>query len=193
MSPELELVRLRAADIGSIMPVERASYPAPWSVAMFVLELTRAESISLAAKLGGELVGYVICTPQSDEWHVMNVTVAPEYRRRGIAYALLDELHRVIAGATGGQPRVTLEVRPSNVAAQRLYASLGYLVAGRRTGYYGNDQEDALVMWHTRSTLKGLLDDVPAPDLAEAGRWNPGLAELHPASAPQAAEAEGSA
>lgn len=178
---DLTIARLRPADIGSIMPVERASYPAPWSVAMFILELTRAEGVALGARIEGQLAGYVICTPQGAEWHVMNVTVGQAFRRRGVARALLIELEHVIAAATGGRGTFTLEVRPSNLAAMRLYASLGYLVAGRRRAYYGDNKEDALVMWRTPSTLEGSLRDVPAPDYAEAGRWNPGFRELHPA------------
>ncbi len=171
--------RLRVSHLTEIMPVERASYPTPWSVAMFVLELTRTEGIALGARAttaegedAGRLLGYVICSPQGDEWHVMNVTVAPEHRGFGIARRLLDELHEVLAVATNGQARLTLEVRPSNEPARRLYASVGYLVAGRRHRYYPDNGEDALVMWRTPSTMQGRFDDVPAPDLAEARRWN---------------------
>ncbi len=112
--------RLRVAHLPEITPIERASYPTPWSVAMFVLELTRAEGIALGARgpaegdEPGPLLGYIICSPQADEWHVMNVTVSPEHRNRGIARALLRELHAVLAGATAGRARLTLEVRPSN-------------------------------------------------------------------------------
>lgn len=168
----LTIERLRVAELAEVMPVERASYGTPWSVAMFVLELTRPETIALGARLDGRLVGYVICSPQSDEWHVMNVTVSPSCRRQGLARALLMELHEVLDGATAGRARTTLEVRPSNKAAFSLYASEGYLVAGRRRAYYPDDGEDALVMWRTPSTRIGSFDDVPAPDLAEARRWN---------------------
>lgn len=173
--------RLRVAHLPEITPIERASYPMPWSVAMFVLELTRAEGIALGARGHGEgdepgpLLGYVICSPQADEWHVMNVSVAPEHRGQGVARALLRELHSVLAGATAGRARLTLEVRPSNEPALTLYASEGYLVAGRRRRYYPDNGEDALVMWRTPGTREGHFDDVPEPDLAEARRWNPAI------------------
>lgn len=182
--------RLRVAQLPEITPIERASYPTPWSVAMFVLELTRVEGIALGARghgpagEPGPLLGYVICSPQGDEWHVMNVSVAPEHRGRGVARALLRELHGVLAGATAGRARLTLEVRPSNEAALSLYASEGYLVAGRRRRYYPDNGEDALVMWRTPCTREGSFDDVPEPDLAEARRWNaPHRAAGDPATA----------
>lgn len=168
----LKIERLRVAELAEVMPVERSSYVTPWSVAMFVLELTRPETIALGARIDGRLAGYVICSPQSDEWHVMNVTVGPEHRRRGLARALLVELHDVLDGATAGRARTTLEVRPSNKPAFALYASEGYLVAGRRRAYYPDDGEDALIMWRTPSTREGSFDDIPNPDLAEARRWN---------------------
>ena len=180
--------RLRVSHLSEIMPIERASYTTPWSVAMFVLELTRAEGIVLGARSPqadpapraprrasqphSPLLGYVICSPQADEWHVMNVTVAPEHRGQGIARLLLRELHDILAVATADLARLTLEVRPSNEPALRLYASEGYMVAGRRKGYYPDDGEDALVMWRTPATRAGTFDDVPAPDLDEARRWN---------------------
>ncbi|MBJ7471975.1 MAG: ribosomal protein S18-alanine N-acetyltransferase [Solirubrobacteraceae bacterium] len=168
----LTIERMRVAELAEVMPVERASYATPWSVAMFVLELTRPETIALGARIDGRLAGYIVCSPQSDEWHVMNVTVSPTYRRRGLARALMVRLHEVLDGATAGRARLTLEVRPSNKAAFGLYASEGYLVAGRRRAYYPDDGEDALVMWRTPATRRGQFDDVPAPDLAEARRWN---------------------
>ncbi|MBO9533492.1 MAG: ribosomal protein S18-alanine N-acetyltransferase [Solirubrobacteraceae bacterium] len=171
--------RMRVSHLTEIMPVERASYGTPWSVAMFVLELTRAEGIALGARAVphegesvGQLIGYLICSPQADEWHVMNVTVAPEHRGFGVARALMRELHETLDTATAGTARLTLEVRPTNEPALRLYASEGYLVAGRRRSYYPDNGEDALVMWRTPSTAKGRFDDVPAPDMSEARQWN---------------------
>jgi ribosomal-protein-alanine N-acetyltransferase len=170
--PPYAIERIRVSELAEIMPVERASYVTPWSVAMFVLELTRPETIALGVRLESRLAGYVVCSPQSDEWHVMNVTVGPADRRNGLARALLIELHERLAVATAGLARITLEVRPSNTNAMALYASEGYRVAGRRRAYYPDDGEDALVMWRTPGTLAGNFNDVPAPDLKEAMRWN---------------------
>jgi [ribosomal protein S18]-alanine N-acetyltransferase len=80
-----------------------------------------------------------------DAWHIMNVAVAPAYRRRGIASKMLVELFRV----TEDDPRrgYTLEVRVSNSAAIALYERLGFTATGVRRGYYTDNREDALVMW----------------------------------------------
>lgn len=172
MSGSVVIERLRVSDLGEVMPVERASYRTPWSIAMFVLELTRAETIALGVRVDGRLAGYVVCSPQADEWHVMNVTVGPDDRRRGLARQLLVELHERLGVATNDLARITLEVRPSNKPALTLYASEGYLVAGRRRAYYPDDGEDALVMWRTPGTQRGSFEDVPSPDLREAQRWN---------------------
>lgn len=173
MSAEgITIERLRVSELGEVMPIERASYRTPWSVAMFVLELTRPETIGLGVRIGGRLAGYVVCSPQADEWHVMNVTVGPNHRRRGLARRLLVHLHELLDTSTGGEARITLEVRPSNDPALTLYSSEGYLVAGRRRAYYPDDGEDALVMWRTPGTRAGNFDDVPSPDLREAARWN---------------------
>jgi ribosomal-protein-alanine N-acetyltransferase len=87
-----------------------------------------------------------------DAWHVMNIAVAPDRRRQGIARTLLEHLFAVTAGH--GHRGYTLEVRVSNVDAIRLYESVGFKARGIRRGYYTDNREDALIMWK---------DPVPAP------------------------------
>src|SRR5207245_6054253 len=88
---------------------------------------------------------YVIVSRYVDAWHVMNLVVAPEHRRRGIATRLLAALF----GQTDGDDRrgFTLEVRVSNEAAIELYESMGFRSQGVRRGYYTDNREDALIMW----------------------------------------------
>src|SRR5262245_27443903 len=98
MTPEVELRRLELRDLGAIETIERISYPTPWSRSMFAGELAKPSSISLGAfASGGELVGYLIISRYVDAWHVMNVAVAPEWRRRGIASLLLEHLFQATA------------------------------------------------------------------------------------------------
>jgi [ribosomal protein S18]-alanine N-acetyltransferase len=162
--PRLEIRRLAYSDLPQVIAIERRSFPTPWSLAMFVLELSKPSGVCLAAVTGavGEkrLVGYVVCSRYESVWHVMSVAVAPEYRRRGVAAALLGELYLRV-----GDPdaRFTLEVRRSNTAAIRLYERDGFRAAGLRRRYYQDNGEDALVMWRTPATLAGTLDDVPNP------------------------------
>jgi len=142
----VELRRLDAPDLDTVEEIERASYPTPWSRSMFAAELRKPGSVAIGAFLAeGELVGYAFVSRYVDAWHVMNVAVAPDFRRRGIATTLLERLFEV----TEADPRrgYTLEVRVSNADAIRLYERLGFEARGIRRGYYTDNREDALIMW----------------------------------------------
>ncbi len=157
ISPEIR--RLVFADLPNVIAIERRAFPTPWSLAMFVLELSKPEGICLAAQSDGQLVGYTICSRFDQVWHIMNVAVDPELRRRRLATALIEEiLERV-----GSEAQITLEVRPSNSEAIALYERFGFLAAGTRSRYYQDNGEDALIMWRTLATQRGSLEDVPAP------------------------------
>jgi len=154
----LEIRRLVFADLPNVIAIERRAFPTPWSLAMFVLELSKPEGICLAAQRDGQLVGYTICSRFDQVWHIMNVCVDPDLQRRGIATTLIEAvIARVGAGA-----QITLEVRPTNVGAIALYQQFGFLAAGTRPRYYQDNGEDAMIMWRTEATLRGELDDVPA-------------------------------
>jgi [ribosomal protein S18]-alanine N-acetyltransferase len=143
----VELRKLELGDLGAIEAIERASYPTPWSRSMFASELAKPSSISLGAfsTEDGELVGYLIISRYVDAWHVMNVAVAPDWRRRGVASALLERLFAVTS--CDGRRGYTLEVRVSNTSAIRLYERLGFHSRGIRRAYYTDNREDALIMW----------------------------------------------
>ncbi len=79
-------------DIPKVVAIERRAYTSPWSMSMFVLELSKPSGVCLAAANGPELFGYVICSRYDEAYHVMNLAVDPDYHRRGIARALLDGL-----------------------------------------------------------------------------------------------------
>ena len=142
-----ELRRLELRDLPAIEEIERRSYPTPWSRSMFAGELAKASSMCLGAfdRESGALAGYLIISRYVDAWHVMNVAVAPEFRRRGLATALLERLFE--ATAAEGRRGYTLEVRVSNVGAISLYERLGFVGRGIRRGYYTDNREDALIMW----------------------------------------------
>ncbi|HEX5799577.1 MAG TPA: ribosomal protein S18-alanine N-acetyltransferase, partial [Gaiellaceae bacterium] len=153
----IRLRRLELADLDEIERIEQASYPTPWSRSMFATELAKPSSLSLGAvDEAGELIGYLVLSRYVDAWHVMNVAVAPEYRRQGIARLLLDRLFEVTA--TDERRGYTLEVRVSNEGAIKLYETLGFKARGVRRGYYTDNREDALIMWRD-----------PLPEHAEAG------------------------
>jgi [ribosomal protein S18]-alanine N-acetyltransferase len=141
----IDVRRLQLRDLAAIEVIERSAYPTPWSRSMFAGELAKPSSICLGAFDEDVLVGYLITSRYVDAWHVMNVAVAPELRRRGIATTLLGRLFELTAA--DGRRGYTLEVRVSNTGAIALYEGLGFETRGVRRGYYTDNREDALIMW----------------------------------------------
>jgi [ribosomal protein S18]-alanine N-acetyltransferase len=143
----IEFRKLKLRDLNAVEEIERTSYPTPWSRSMFAGELAKPSSICLGAVESEqeELVGYLIISRYVDAWHVMNIAVAPEYRRRGIARSLMERLFDVTS--RDARRGYTLEVRVSNEAAIRLYEELGFKARGIRRAYYTDNREDALIMW----------------------------------------------
>jgi [ribosomal protein S18]-alanine N-acetyltransferase len=146
IQPQFEIRRLTYADLPQVIAIERRAFPTPWSLAMFVLELSKPSGICLAALEDGAIVGYLVCSRYDTVWHLMNVAVEPRRRRDGIASALLE---RLFEEADKPNEQYTLEVRTSNDAAIRLYERFGFRAAGRRRAYYHDNREDALIMWRT--------------------------------------------
>ena len=155
-----EIRRLLYTDLPQVIAIERRVFPTPWSLAMFVLELSKQTGVCLAALREGRLVGYLICSRYDTVWHVMNVAVDLPHQRTGLATELLSELYARVGDE---QARFTLEVRRSNAVAIHLYEREGFRAAGIRRRYYQDNGEDALVMWRTPATRAGQLDDVPNP------------------------------
>jgi ribosomal-protein-alanine N-acetyltransferase len=139
--------RLELRDLNAIEAIERESYPTPWSRSMFAGELAKASSMSLGAfdPESGELLGYLVISRYVDAWHVMNLAVAVEHRRKRIASSLLERLFEVTTA--DGRRGYTLEVRVSNDVAIKLYEQAGFKARGVRRGYYTDNREDALIMW----------------------------------------------
>jgi [ribosomal protein S18]-alanine N-acetyltransferase len=144
---KVEIRRLELRDLNAIERIERDSYRTPWSRSMFAGELAKPSSVSLGAfePETGALLGYLIISRYVDAWHVMNLAVAPDHRRRRIAANLLDRLFELTAGED--RRGYTLEVRVSNDVAIRLYEQAGFRARGIRRGYYTDNREDALIMW----------------------------------------------
>lgn len=153
--------RIRAAssaDLAAVAAIERASFEDPWSLESFRHHLG---DVFLVAERGGQVVGYLVAWRLGPEAEILNVAVATPARREGVARDLLDDALAQLAGA--GVARVFLEVRVSNAAARRLYATAGFEEVGRRPGYYHRPREDALVLARTVDRPAG-----PASDHADA-------------------------
>jgi ribosomal-protein-alanine N-acetyltransferase len=146
VTDQLQIRQLTYADLPHVLAIERRAFPTPWSLAMFVLELSKPSGISLAALRHEQLVGYLVCSRYDTVWHLMNVAVEPTRRREGIASALLRHLFET---ADRPNEQYTLEVRPSNYEAIAMYERFGFRSAGTRRGYYHDNKEDALIMWRT--------------------------------------------
>ena len=153
-----DIRRLTYADLPQVIAIERRAFPTPWSLAMFVLELSKPGGVCLAARRDGNLAGYLICSRYDTVWHIMNVAVDPAQRRTGVATSLLLELFERVGDDNA---RFTLEVRTSNAPAIELYERFGFRTAGTRRRYYQDNGEDALIMWRTPATLAGSLEDIP--------------------------------
>jgi [ribosomal protein S18]-alanine N-acetyltransferase len=166
----IDIRPLAYPDLPEVLAIERRVFPTPWSLAMFVLELSKQTGICLAAceRMSGEadgaqaerLAGYLICSRYDTVWHVMNVAVDLPRQRMGLASRLLAELYARVGDQNA---RFTLEVRRSNAVAIHLYEREGFRAAGTRRRYYQDNGEDALVMWRTPATRLGSLEDVPNP------------------------------
>jgi len=144
---ELVVEPMRRRDLPAIEPIELASYPRPWSMAIFQSEIElarRGERTYVVARRGADLAGYAGQMYVVGESHVTNIATAPAHRRSGVATRLLAELSW--AAIDHGCTAMTLEVRVSNTGAQELYRGFGFAPVGIRQRYYEN-VEDAIVMW----------------------------------------------
>lgn len=141
---------MRPEYLEQVQAIEQASFKNPWPPASFAAEIQHPWSwfrvIGPARKSGGisRVDGFIICWVILSDMHLLNLAITPEYRRKGLAGVLLEDALADFARQGGGY--VSLEVRPSNRAAQALYNSFGFKVVGRRKQYYRSDNEDAIIM-----------------------------------------------
>ena len=137
---------MRRRHLRQVLRIDHAVYPRPWSLGLYLGELASVEGRSyLVARQGTQVVGYAGLVVIAGDAHVTTVAVAPARQHRGHATRLLLVLVREAMAL--GADRVTLEVRASNVEAQRLYSRFGFAPAGVRKAYYVDNREDAVIMW----------------------------------------------
>jgi ribosomal-protein-alanine N-acetyltransferase len=135
---------LAASDMDGVMAIERASFAYPWSMRFFLQELQVQCARAIVAEADHKIIGYILFWLLPDEVDIHNIAVHPDFRRCGVGRALLQQV--VSQARARGSTRVTLEVRKSNLPAQKLYESLGFSPTGVRKGYYSDNGEDALAM-----------------------------------------------
>ena len=139
----MRIVKFTKSHIADVLKVENECFSTPWSEEMFKEEISGRFSHYYVAEIDGHAVGYMGMWSLSGEGHITNVAVAREYRRRGIAKALISHFEEI--ARSENLEFMTLEVRASNEPAISLYKSFGFCEVGRRKNYYEN-KEDALLL-----------------------------------------------
>ena len=138
------IVKMNEGHVKAVAELEKISFSDPWSENSVASELRNKLALWLVAEDEGRVAGYIGSQTCGDESDVMNVAVHPDFRRRGIAEALVNSLVEELKAIESRC--LTLEVRASNVPAISLYEKLGFVEVGKRKNYYRNPKEDALIM-----------------------------------------------
>jgi ribosomal-protein-alanine N-acetyltransferase len=144
-----QLTRAAAADIASLVALERRCFDWPWGRLSFEGEMASAGAesrLAWANAAAGEkrIVGYIFFRFIADEVHIFRLAVDPEWRRQGIGTRLVTECLQ--SARRRGSSAAILEVRPSNPEAIALYRQFGFREISRRLGYYSDSREDALIL-----------------------------------------------
>ncbi len=141
------LRKMKEGDLSYILEIENVSFPNPWREMTFRGEIYN-QPISfpfvIVYKPHKKVIGYIVFWQIKERMQINNIAIHPDYRRMGIAEAVLQQVLSEVR--MGGTKFITLEVRPSNIAARTLYNKLGFDVMGIKENYYHDPPEPALVM-----------------------------------------------
>ena len=140
----MRIAHMTAEHVHQVAALEKVCFSDPWSEKSVASELENSLSCWLVALDGETVAGYVGSQTVMDETDMMNVAVHPDFRRQGVARALILALIGELKKR--GSRCLTLEVRASNDPARALYESLGFTHVGTRRNYYQNPKEDALIL-----------------------------------------------
>ena len=136
--------RMTREDLPAVLEIERSSMPLPWSERAYLAELTARHSRPWVAEAEGRVAAVLVLWMVVDEAHIATLAVHPDFRRRGIASALLR--FALDEAAEEGAVTALLEVRAGNESAKALYRRFGFEIVGKRAAYYKDNGEDALLM-----------------------------------------------
>ena len=154
MEPAATFHALTMADLEGVLEIERLSFKTPWSRLAFIHEMQFEQSVFKVVRLGGRLIGYGGFWHLHNEAHISNIAIHPDYQKEGFGRKLL--IHLLEEAVTRGVRKASLEVRRSNVEAQKLYGAFGFAIIGVKKHYYADENEDALVMWN--ADIAGTLE-----------------------------------
>lgn len=138
------IVKMNGSHVAAVAALEKICFSAPWSENSVASELKNPLALWLVAEEEGRVAGYIGSQTVCNETDMMNVAVHPDFRRRGVAEALVNALVDQLKAMES--TCLTLEVRASNIPAISLYEKLGFSEIGRRKNYYRNPKEDALIL-----------------------------------------------
>lgn len=138
------ITKMNKDHVLQIAELEKICFSDPWSVNSIASELDNRLSLWLVALEDDKVIGYVGSQTVLGETDMMNIATHPDYRKRGIATALITGLMEALEAS--GSHSLMLEVRASNEPAVSVYRKLGFEKVGRRKNYYRNPKEDALIM-----------------------------------------------
>jgi ribosomal-protein-alanine N-acetyltransferase len=160
---------MRRRHLRAVLRIEQQVYPRPWSLGLFMSELGfRGSRAYVVARVGPTVVGYGGLMLVAEDGHITTLAVDPAWHRQKVGTRLLHTLASV--AVERGAQNLTLEVRASNRAAQRLYQAFGFAPAGVRKGYYVETHEDAIVMWANDVDTDEYADRLVALAAAVPGR-----------------------
>jgi len=152
MAIRIEIRDMVPDDAETVAEAEKICFAVPWSRESFWRDISNENTLYLIAedkqKNPATAVAYMGAWLHGDEAEITNVAVLPDYRRQKIGTHLLTEFVNRLKAR--GITAMTLEVRPSNTAALKLYQKFGFKEVGRRKGYYADNNEDAIIMWNTK-------------------------------------------
>lgn len=137
--------RMTAEDLNRVMAIENEVYAQPWTRGNFHDSLMAGYHCRIM-ELAGEVVGYSVLSVGADEAHLLNLSIAAQWQRRGLGRQMLKFMIGLAREVSAH--KIYLEVRPSNLAGRRLYAAAGFAEVATRRGYYPGQggREDAVIM-----------------------------------------------
>jgi [ribosomal protein S18]-alanine N-acetyltransferase len=138
-------------DMPEVLDIESTSFEFPWSQEDFIACLQQRNCIGMVAELDGEVVGYIVYEMGRSEFHVLNLAVRPDVRRRGVGQQLIQ---KIVGKLRAGQrTEVRLEVRETNLAAQLFFRRLSFQAVTVLKDFYEDTVEDAYSMLYQLDTV----------------------------------------
>lgn len=145
MNQTVKIRPMELPDIARVIEVENRSFSDPWSESAYITEISNASAYYTVICVDDIIVGFAGMWIIMDEAHITTLAVDPDYRRMRLGERLLIDL--LEESVRRGAKRATLEVRQSNIPAQKLYEKYDFKPVAIRRGYYTNNDENAIIMW----------------------------------------------